>query len=67
MAFHLLSSCTDGTSVLVGDDAKPVAEPRPVFVAGKRAGRVIETIGRVEKPLYVAKLDAKFPEGTALE
>ena len=67
MAFRLLSSCADGTSVLAGDDAKPVAEPRPVSVAGKRAGRIIETIGRVEKPLYVAKLDARLSEGTVLE
>ena len=67
MEFRLLSHCIDGTSVLVGDDSKPVAAPRPVFVAGKRAGRILETIGRVEKPLYVAKLDAKLPRGTVLE
>jgi rRNA processing protein Gar1 len=44
--------------LLESDGVQPVERPKPLFSSGKKVGRIMETIGRVDSPLYVATLDA---------
>lgn len=57
--------------LLASGEGKPVAKPTPVFLRKSRVGTIEQTICRVEKPFYVAKLaegfDAKKLVGRTLE
>ncbi len=65
MDFTLVSKCADSTAILSGP-IEPVSRPAMLFCKGLPAGTVLETIGRVGKPLYVAKLAADLPIGSKL-
>lgn len=68
MAFTLLRATLGGKVLLERDRAEP-ATRRPLFNRrGERVGVVLETIGRVDKPLYVADVDEKYSRpGTVFE
>lgn len=67
MVFTLSKLCADGTAILEGGDGQPIAAPRKVLSGGKPAGTIYETIGRVSKPLYVARLEKGFAIGAEFE
>lgn len=67
MSFRLLSKCADGTALLEGNESKPVEKPVKISFRGKPAGSVQETVGRVEKPLFFARLAGNFPIGAQFD
>lgn len=57
-SFALVRPTLNGLVLLESGGVVPVERPKPLFNAGKKVGRILETIGRVDSPLYVAALDA---------
>ncbi len=60
MDFTVLRKTVGNMYLLSGDDhQEAIAKPMPVFDAnGKnKVGKVVETIGRVKQPYYLAVLD----------
>lgn len=67
MAFKLVQRCDDGTAVLSSGGKTvpgPIQKGQEIFSQGKKAGAITETIGRVESPLYVARVKAEFAKET---
>jgi rRNA processing protein Gar1 len=54
--FRVVKPTLNGSILLESDDVTPVEKPRDLLYAGKKVGRINETIGRVDSPLYVASL-----------
>ncbi len=71
MQFTPVKQTLGGRWLLAGEGGKPVDKPTPVFLRKTRVGTIEQTIGRVEKPFYVARLeegfDAKKLVGKTLE
>ncbi len=67
MAFTLVKHTIDGLALLKGDDNAPVDRPVAICCGKKPAGRVLDTIGPVGAPYYVAQLSGKFAIGTEFE
>ena len=47
--------------------ATAIGKKTPLVVEGKRNGFIFDTIARVEKPFYLAKLQGKHLEGKIAE
>jgi hypothetical protein len=62
MAYVVEKRCDDGTLVLAPEAREPVQKGTPLHVGAERAGAVLETIGRVDAPLVVARVSKKFAD-----
>ena len=66
MSFKVVKKTVDGRVLLSRDVPQP-ATKQPLYHRKKRVGVVEETIGRVELPFYVGRVDAPYGEpGTVL-
>ncbi|MEK6923688.1 MAG: hypothetical protein AABW54_00430 [Candidatus Micrarchaeota archaeon] len=67
MTFKLIKQTTEGLSLLGSDDAAPVARKYPLAAGRRRAGVLMETIGTVASPFYIARLEGNWPVGSEFE
>lgn len=63
--YQVLKVTGHGNLLLAGP-SEPVEKPLAVFSAGKPVAKVFETIGRVEKPLFLARPLVKEEEAAGL-
>lgn len=54
MEFRVLKLTAKGNLLLDGGEGKGAPNKLPLFFQGKRVAELFDTIGRVEKPLYLA-------------
>ena len=59
MDFIVVKETANGLLLEPDGHEKPVKTRCPVFLRGKKAAVITETIGRVKKPLYLAKPEKK--------
>ncbi|MBI3587672.1 hypothetical protein HY995_05920 [Candidatus Micrarchaeota archaeon] len=56
MLFRVLRATSDGALLLSSDSAQPVDGRAKLFDGRKEVATVLETIGRVDRPLFVGRL-----------
>jgi hypothetical protein len=57
MHFKVILLGESGNLLLSSKENKPVASRMQLFYNDRRVGEVFETIGRIESPLYLAKIN----------
>ncbi|MEK6953408.1 MAG: hypothetical protein AABX01_00245 [Candidatus Micrarchaeota archaeon] len=69
MKFKTLNATANGNLLLTSKEAKPVGRKMQLFLNGKFVGDIFDTIGRVDRPFYLAKPkgDPKLLVGKELE
>lgn len=68
MRFRVLKQTLGGRLLLAAEEAQAVAKPLSLRLGRKKVGAMVETIGRVSSPLYVAEAEsAKKLVGKELE
>lgn len=58
MQFTVVGQTIGGMLLLKSDSGQPVERPAPLCLRKKKVGKVVETIGRVQDPYYLAVPDS---------
>lgn len=63
VSFHLIKPTLNSLVLLEGNGIEPVGKPTPIYCSNRKVGKILETIGRVENPIYVARLEPNETAG----
>jgi len=67
LTFIFVKKTTGNLSLLKRDGNEAVAKPLAICVGKKRVGTVLQTIGAVSNPRFVAVLEGSWPVGTEFD
>lgn len=67
LTFTFIKKTVGNYSLLKREGNEPVAKPVAICVGKRKAGAVVETIGAVREPRFLALLEGSWPVGTEFD